>query len=405
MKKNTIIVSLVVAVLMVVTLVAACGTPVATPAASEAPASEAPASEAPASEAPASEAPASEAPAENKEGAYIGKVPITLKHDVHGNDAKWAEKYAAEQYGAKYEVIDPDQDLNKEIAAVETFIGKGVDGIILHPVTEDGVNEIIQEARDADVNIMTYCVGTTGKKVPALMIDEATMASQMGADMAKQWMELYPDKPVRLGFVSWTDIAFCFDNRTGPFLKGVQTVVKDLPTDGPKFKNSAGEELVGPTYWEHAGGVLETAQKVTADAITKYPDVNVVYGDNVSNGLGALAAYEAAGRGKAEEGKPLTEIIASTDASAGELKKLADPKSSLKYALGMQPQTFAYAQIDMMMDLINGKLDNDTYVEKTTPDSYFNFYKDSLEDLQNWFNTQYNPDTPLDLAAEIEKAN
>ncbi|MEG2686074.1 MAG: hypothetical protein RR954_03000 [Christensenellaceae bacterium] len=70
----------------------------------------------------------------------------------------------------------------------------------------------------------------------------------------------------------------------------------------------------------------------------------------------------------------------------------------------MQPQTFAYAQVDMIMELINGTLDNDTYVEKSTPDSYFNFYKDSLEDLQTWFNTQYNPETPLDLAAEIAKA-
>lgn len=361
----------------------------------------APSGDAPAASTASGEVASAEASAE---GAYIGKVPITLKHDVHGNDSKWAEIYAQEKYGAKYETIDPDQDLSKEIAAVETFIGKGVDGIILHPVTEDGVNEIIQEVRDNDINIMTYNVGTTGKKVPALMIDEAGVAQQMGADMAKKWMELYPDKPVKVGLVSWTDIAFCFDNRSGPFLAGVKSVT-DLPTEGvPTFQNSKGETLVGATYWEHAGGILEKAQQVTADAITKYPDVNIVYGDNVSNGLGALAAYEAAGRGKAEDGKPLTEIIASTDASAGELKKLADPSSSLKYCLGMQPQTFAYAQIDMMMELINGTLDNDTYVEKTTPDCYFNFYKDSLEQMQDWFNTQYMPDQKLNLAAEIAKA-
>lgn len=395
MKKSSKLVALAMALLMAATMLAACGGS----SSSEAPASEAPAS--------GDAAASSEAPASNVEGAYIGKVPITLKHDVHGNDAKWAEKYAAEKYGAKYEVIDPDQDLSKEIAAVETFIGKGVDGIILHPVTEDGVNEIIQEVRDQDINIMTYCVGTTGKKVPSLMIDEAGVAYQMGADMAKQWMELYPDKPVSVGLVSWTDIAFCFDNRSGPFINGVKSVTTPDTSANPEpavFKNSKGEELTGATYWVHAGGVLETAQKVTADSIAKYPDVNIVYGDNVSNGLGALAAYEAAGRGKAEDGKPLTEIIASTDASAGELKKLADPSSSLKYALGMQPQTFAYAQIDMMMELINGTLDNDTYVERTTPDIYFNYYKDSLEDMQDWFNVQYNPETPLDLAAEIAKA-
>lgn len=336
-------------------------------------------------------------PGQTKKGAYIGKVPITLKHDVHGNDAKWAEIYAKEQYGATYEVIDPDNDLAAEIAAVETFIGKGVDGIILHPVDENGVNGIIQEARDAGVNIMTYNVKASDCKVPFLGIDEAEVAAQMGADMAKQWIELYPDKEVKVGLISWTNIAFCFDNRTGPFLKGVKTVVDYLPTDSWGFKNSAGEDLTGATYWVHAGGDLELAQTVTADSITKYPDVNIVYGDNVSNGLGALSAYEAAGRGKAVDGVPVTEIIASTDASDGELNKLADPTSSLKYCLGMQPQTFAYAQVDMMMEIINGQLDNDTYVERTTPDVYFNYYKDSLQDLQDWYNTQYLPSSPLDL--------
>lgn len=398
MKKSSKLVALAMALLMAATMLAACGGGTS---------SEAPASEPASSEAAASGESTTGESASSVEGAYIGKVPITLKHDVHGNDAKWAEQYAAEQYGATYEVIDPDQDLSKEIAAVETFISKGVDGIILHPVTEDGVNEIIQEVRDQDINIMTYCVGTTGKQVPSLMIDEAGMAYQMGADMAKQWMELYPDKPVSVGIVGWTDIAFCFDNRGGPFINGVKSVTTPDTSANPSpavFQNSAGEELTGATYWVHGGGVLETAQQVTADAIAQYPDVNVIYGTNVSNGLGALAAYEAAGRGKAEDGNPLTEIIASTDASAGELRKLADPTSSLKYALGMQPQTFAYAQIDMIMELINGTLDNDTYVERTTPDIYFNYYKDSLETMQDWYNVQYNPETPLDLAAEIANA-
>ena len=69
----------------------------------------------------------------------------------------------------------------------------------------------------------------------------------------------------------------------------------------------------------------------------------------------------------------------------------------------MQPQTFAYDQIDMMMKLINGEIDSDTYVENYTPDCYFNYYKDSIQVLQDWFNTQYMPETKLDLAAEIAK--
>lgn len=409
MKKTKKLVAIVTVLFIIAISLVACTT---TPAASSSAAASAAASTAAASPSEAAAATSAAAAASSssdytgKTGLTLAKVPNTLKHDVHGNDAKWAEIYAKDKYGCEYVTIDPDQDLAKSVAAVETFISQKVDGIILHPITEDGENAVIQEARDADIPIMTYCVGTTGKKVPALYIDEATVAKQMGADMAKQWIELYPDKEIAVGLISWTNIAFCFDNRTGPFLEGVKSVVDYLPTtDVPEFKNSKGETLVGATYWVHAGGVLETAQQVTASSLMAHPEVNIVYGDNMQNGLGALAAYEAAGRGLAEDGVPLTEIIASTDSSAGELKKIADPSSSLKYALGMQPQTFAYAEIDMLMDIINGKIDANTYVENTTPDCYFNYYKDSVESMQDWFNTQYMPETPLDLAAEVAKAH
>lgn len=396
MKKHQKLVAILAAMLMVAMALSACAQ---APAATEEPAVAA------ATEAPA--AAATEAPATEGFLGVIAKVPNTLKHDVHGNDAKWAKIYAAEQYNYDYQTIDPDQDLAKSVAAVETFISQGVSGIILHPITEDGQNDVIEEARDADIPIMTYCVGTTGKVVPALLIDEASVASQMGIDMAKQWMSLYPDKPVRLGFVSWTNISFCFDNRTGPFLTGVKTVVSDLPSKEESgelvFQNSKGEELFGATYWGHGGGNLEVAQQIAAAGLQAHPEVNIIYGDNMQNGLGVLAAYEAAGRGLAQDGVPLTEIIASTDASSAELIKLADPTTSLKYALGMQPQSFAFAQIDMMVKLINGEIDPNKYVEMYTPDCYFNYYKDSIQVLQDWFNTQYMPATPLDLAAEIAK--
>ena len=184
--------------------------------------------------------------------------------------------------------------------------------------------------------------------------------------------------------------------------------MSDLPSKEDSgelvFQNSKGEELFGATYWGHGGGNLEVAQQIAAAGLQAHPEVNIIYGDNMQNGLGVLAAYEAAGRGLAKDGVPLTEIIASTDASSSaELIKLADPTTSLKYALGMQPQSFAYAEIDMMVKLINGEIDPNKYVEMFTPDCYFNYYKDSVQVLQDWFNTQYMPATPLDLAAEIAK--
>jgi hypothetical protein len=67
----------------------------------------------------------------------------------------------------------------------------------------------------------------------------------------------------------------------------------------------------------------------------------------------------------------------------------------------MQPQTFAYAQVDLMMDVINGKVAPDEYSEVMSQDVYFNYYKNTVAEMQDWFNTQYYGN--IDLAAELEK--
>jgi ribose transport system substrate-binding protein len=361
----------------------------------------APAAAPEATKAPAAAEPTAAPAAAAAKEVYIGKVPITLSHAVHGNDAKWAEKYAKEKYGAKYEVIDPAGDLQKEIKAVEDFIAKGVDGIILHPVQESGVNEIVKEARDAGVYVISYFMAPTEAKIPMVRVEESIVANQMGKDMAKKWKELYPDKPIKVGFIDFLSVAYCFDQRSGPFLKGVKEVDPSVTGLVTNIKNSAGETLEGATFWLGAEGDLSKSQAIGQDVLQKYPEVNLIYGTNTPNALGALSAYEAAGRGKAKDGVPLTEIFAGTDGDAPELIKLADPTSSLKYTLGMQPQTFAYAQVDLMMDVINGKVKPDEYSEVMSQDVYFNYYKDTVQQMQDWFNTQYFGN--IDIAAELAK--
>lgn len=354
------------------------------------------------------EAPATEAPAAVTFGTekldreyYIGKLPITLSHAVHGNDAKWAAEYALAKYGAKYEVIDPAGDLQKEIKGVEDFIAKGVDGIILHPVQESGVNEIVKEARDAGVFVIAYFMAPTEAKIPFVKVDETGVARQMGADMAKQWMELYPDKPIKVGFIDFLSVNYCIDNRSGPFMEGVKSVDPTVTGLVDNIKNSKGETVTGATFWLAAEGDLTKSQAIGQDVLQKYPEVNLIYGTNTPNALGALSAYEAAGRGKAVDGVPLTEIFAGTDGDAPELIKLADPTSSLKYTLGMQPQTFAYAQVDLMMDVILGKVAPDEMTVVEASDVYFNYYKNTVQEMQDWFNTQYYGS--IDIAAELAK--
>jgi ABC-type sugar transport system substrate-binding protein len=377
---------LVMVLLLVAVAFVACAKPTAAP-----------------TQAPAAAPAATAAPAEPAKQVYIGKLPITLAHAVHGNDSLWAKKYTEEKYHGKYEVIDPAGDLQKEIKGVEDFIAKGVDGIILHPVVESGVNGAIREARAAGVFVNTYFMDATEAQVPFLHVDETKVAKQMGTDMAKQWKELYPDKPLKVGLIDFLSVAYCIDNRSGPFLEGVKSVEPNLEGLVTDIKNSKGEPVTGATFWLAAEGDLTKSQAIGQDVLQKYPEVNLIYGTNTPNALGALSAYEAAGRGKADKGVPLTEIFAGTDGDAPELLKLADPTSALKYTLGMQPQTFAYAEVDMIMDTINGKIPPDAHSQRESEDVYFNYYKNTVQELEDWYNTQYFG--TIDISAELAKLN
>ena len=57
------------------------------------------------------------------------------------------------------------------------------------------------------------------------------------------------------------------------------------------------------------------------------------------------------------DGKPLTEIVASVDFDAVEHEQVFDPNSSLKVSMGLPPVETARGRIDLIMDVVNGKVD------------------------------------------------
>jgi hypothetical protein len=82
-----------------------------------------------------------------------------------------------------------------------------------------------------------------------------------------------------------------------------------------------------------------------------------------------MAGLSQLGRGKFEDGKPLTEIVASVDFDEVEYKGLYDPNSSLKVSMGLPPKETARGRIDLIMDIKGGK------VARTTQPGKEFFYK------------------------------
>ncbi len=65
-----------------------------------------------------------------------------------------AVKGQAEELGVNLTVNDAGQDVNKQISQIETAINQGVQGIIIEPVSVDGIMPAVEMAKEAGVTVV-----------------------------------------------------------------------------------------------------------------------------------------------------------------------------------------------------------------------------------------------------------
>ncbi|MCK5095659.1 MAG: hypothetical protein KAR18_13075, partial [Spirochaetes bacterium] len=156
--------------------------------------------------------------------------------------------------------------------------------------------------------------------------------------------------------------------------------------------------------WVFNGGKSnrEVSYATSEDVLQRHPDVNIMYGYNAENVLGAVAAFEAAGRGKAKDKVPLKEVFAGVDGSVPEIVKVANPNSSFKTTLALQPKTGARKCVDMLLKIINGELDMYEVNKNEAVVSFVvNGWDMSIDDIQHFLKDQWNIE--MDLREEIAK--
>ena len=211
--------------------------------------------------------------------------------------------------------------------------------------------------------------------IPTARSDETGTSFAMGAEMAKQWKEAFPNKPIVMVQVGWPNHTEVKSGRTDPFVKGVLSV-------DPKATNlGCQDSSKGP----------DVAKQIILDLVTQHPEVNLIYSEASNLTVGTMAALTQAGRGKFDNGKPLTEIVCSVDFDEVEMKSVYDPNSSLKLSMGLPPLETGRGRIDLIMDIKNGK------VKPTSQPAEEKFYKTynisywtmPRADAVKWLNTQF----------------
>jgi len=199
-----------------------------------------------------------------------------------------------------------DNDPAAQIAAVRSFINQGVDAIVIAPIVEDGWDDVLQEAADADI--------------PVILEDRTVTASDdlfeswVGLDfhkegvMAGEWAaENFGDTATKMVVLEGTTGSAPANERAKGFDEAIEgTSIEKIDSQTGDFTRDGGKTVME--------GFI---QKYGIDGI------DLLYAHNDDMALGAIEAIEAAGGVPGEDIK-----IISIDAVKDGMTALADGKIS-----------------------------------------------------------------------------
>ncbi len=298
-----------------------------------------------------------------------------LSNVFHQGQATAAQKYAKEKYGAEVFIFDGKSDGAVMTQNVDQIMAQGMDAATLHIWDYEAVRPAVLEQLEQGIILTSFFSPLGDSGIPTARSDEKGISFAMGAEMATQWKAAHPDKPIVMVQLGWPNHTEVKSGRTDPFVQGVLSVDPDATDLGCQDASK------GP----------DAAKQIITDLMTTRPEINLIYSEASNLTVGTMAALTQAGRGKMDNGTPLTEIVCSVDFDEVEMKEVYDPNSSLKLSMGLPPIETGQGRIDLIMDIKNGKV---APTSQPAEEFFYKAYNISYwtmprEEAVTWLNTQF----------------
>ncbi|HYJ23399.1 MAG TPA: ABC transporter substrate-binding protein [Acidimicrobiia bacterium] len=235
-----------------------------------------------------------------------------------------------------------DNDPAAQIAAVRGFINQGVDAIVIAPIVEDGWEDVLQEAADAEIPVILEDRTVTAP--------EDLYATWVGLDFkregvyAGEWAaETFGDTPTKMVVLEGTTGSAPANDRAEGFDEATaETAIEKIDSQTGDFTRDGGKTVM-------------------EGFLTKYgvDGIDLVYAHNDDMALGAIEAIEAAG------GVPGEDIqIVSIDAVHDGMQALIDGK--INYIVECNPLLGELAAGFVNSVLAGEEVEKRNYVEDQT---------------------------------------
>ncbi|NDK31872.1 ABC transporter substrate-binding protein [Nesterenkonia haasae] len=235
-----------------------------------------------------------------------------------------------------------DNDPAAQISAVRNFINQDVDAIVIAPVVEDGWDDVLEEAAEAEI--------------PVILEDRTVSASEdlyaawVGLDfheegvMAGEWAaEEFGDTPTNMVVLEGTTGSAPANERAAGFDEAIEgSAIETIDSQTGDFTRDGGKSVM-EGYISNYG----------------VEDIDLVYAHNDDMGLGAIEAIEAAGATPGEDIK-----IVTIDAVKDGMQALVDGK--INFIVECNPMLGELAA-ELVTDVLAGEeVEKTVYVEDQT---------------------------------------
>lgn len=218
---------------------------------------------------------AQEAP-ETKKPKIAG---IVFQEDQFFRLIQFGMQDAADRAGVELLLANSANKPDKEIQLVNTYIARGVDAIVISPLSAKASATALKRARSKGIAVVTYNTTVEGD-IPVSYVesDQADLGRQTGL-VARRYIEEKLGGKAKIATLAFkSQLAEQSDARRNGFVD----VVGQLP----------GVEFVA----EQDAWLPEMAIKKAGDILTANPDVDIIWSANEGGTVGSVMAVKNAGK-------------------------------------------------------------------------------------------------------------
>ncbi|MFN3171731.1 MAG: substrate-binding domain-containing protein [Hyphomicrobiales bacterium] len=239
---------------------------------------------------------------------------------------------AADNAGVELLEGNSNSQPEQEISLIDTYIARGVDAIVISPVSAVASIPALMRARDRGIHIVTYNSNVDDTSIPVSYLNSAQR-----------------DLGNSTGMMAAEFIANELGGEANVATLGFRALLPEISADRVDgFIEMAEDGNTINVVSQQDAWLAENAIQVAGDIITANPDLNIIYAANEGGTVGAVQAVRNAGK----EGEI---YVFGVDGTEQLVSFILDDDNVLQAVTAQQPYVMGQMAVEAAIAAINGE--------------------------------------------------